>query len=100
MGGIVVMRFGENALTVINAVKAKIEEITPGLPQGRGLRRCRQSRTRAASRAAVAEMFALLMGHPLVDLIITSRFGGISSCDVFIRGLVTCLRQRRGRCRG
>ena len=34
VGGIVVMRFGENALTVINAVKAKIEEIVPGLPQG------------------------------------------------------------------
>jgi len=43
----------------------------------------------------VAEMFALLMDNPIVDLIITSRFGGISSCDVFIRGLVRCLRERR-----
>ena len=34
VGGIVVMRFGENALNVIKAVKAKIEEITPGLPAG------------------------------------------------------------------
>ncbi len=33
-GGIVVMRHGENALKVINAVKAKIKEITPGLPEG------------------------------------------------------------------
>jgi Cu(I)/Ag(I) efflux system membrane protein CusA/SilA len=33
-GGIVVMRFGENALTVIEGVKAKIREITPGLPEG------------------------------------------------------------------
>ena len=33
-GGIVVMRHGENALKVINAVKAKIQEITPGLPEG------------------------------------------------------------------
>jgi len=33
-GGIVVMRHGENALNVINAVKAKIQEITPGLPEG------------------------------------------------------------------
>ncbi|MEW6672223.1 MAG: CusA/CzcA family heavy metal efflux RND transporter [Thermodesulfobacteriota bacterium] len=33
-GGIVVMRHGENALNVINAVKAKIREITPGLPEG------------------------------------------------------------------
>ena len=39
-------------------------------------------------------MFSLLMDWPLVELIITSRFGGISSCDVFIRGLVDCLRRR------
>lgn len=42
----------------------------------------------------VAEMFHLLMDHPLTDLIITSRFGGISSCDVFIRGLIMALRDR------
>jgi len=42
----------------------------------------------------VAEMFHLLMDYELVDLIITSRFGGISSCDVFIRGLVQALRER------
>ncbi|MFA5123421.1 ATP-grasp domain-containing protein [Zavarzinia sp.] len=47
------------------------------------------------TREGVAEMFALLMEHPLVDVIITSRFGGISSCDIFIRGLVDCLRERR-----
>jgi succinyl-CoA synthetase beta subunit len=43
----------------------------------------------------VAEMFHLLMDYEIVDLIITSRFGGISSCDTFIRGLVECLRQRK-----
>lgn len=43
----------------------------------------------------VAEMFHLLMDYDVVDLIITSRFGGISSCDTFIRGLVECLRQRK-----
>jgi succinyl-CoA synthetase beta subunit len=43
----------------------------------------------------VAEMFDLLMDDEVVDLVITSRFGGISSCDVFIRGLVGCLRRRR-----
>jgi len=47
------------------------------------------------TRQRVAEMFSLLMDYPLVDLIVTSRFGGISSCDVFIRGLVDCLRIRR-----
>jgi Cu(I)/Ag(I) efflux system membrane protein CusA/SilA len=34
VGGIVVMRSGENALTVIDAVKAKIEQIKSGLPSG------------------------------------------------------------------
>jgi copper/silver efflux system protein len=37
-GGIVVMRFGENALDVIERVKAKIEEIKPSLPKGVELR--------------------------------------------------------------
>jgi succinyl-CoA synthetase beta subunit len=47
------------------------------------------------SQATVAEMFHLLMDKEIVDVVITSRFGGISSCDVFIRGLVACLRARR-----
>jgi len=34
VGGIIVMRQGENALQVIDRVKAKIEEISPGLPPG------------------------------------------------------------------
>lgn len=42
----------------------------------------------------VAEMFHLLMDKPIVDLIVTSRFGGISSCDVFIRGTIKALRDR------
>ena len=33
-GGIVVMRFGENALTVIERVKAKLKEIEPSMPKG------------------------------------------------------------------
>jgi Cu(I)/Ag(I) efflux system membrane protein CusA/SilA len=33
-GGIVVMRFGENALKVIERVKAKLKEIEPSLPEG------------------------------------------------------------------
>ncbi len=42
----------------------------------------------------VAEMFHLLMDYPVVDLIITSRFGGISSCDIFIRGMVQAVKER------
>ncbi|OGX06727.1 MAG: cation transporter [Omnitrophica WOR_2 bacterium GWA2_47_8] len=34
VGGTVIMRFGENALNVINRVKAKIKEIKPTLPEG------------------------------------------------------------------
>jgi Cu(I)/Ag(I) efflux system membrane protein CusA/SilA len=34
VSGIIVMRQGENALQVINRVKAKIHELEPGLPQG------------------------------------------------------------------
>jgi Cu(I)/Ag(I) efflux system membrane protein CusA/SilA len=33
-GGIVIMRYGENALTVINAVKDRLNQIEPNLPQG------------------------------------------------------------------
>jgi copper/silver efflux system protein len=34
VGGIVVMRYGENALNVIDGIKRKIEEIKPSLPEG------------------------------------------------------------------
>jgi len=34
VGGVVIMRQGENALQVINAVKAKLEELSAGLPPG------------------------------------------------------------------
>ncbi len=34
VGGIVVMRQGENALTVINGVKAKLKQLAPSLPPG------------------------------------------------------------------
>lgn len=33
-GGVVIMRYGENALTVIDAVKARLREIEAGLPPG------------------------------------------------------------------
>lgn len=34
VGGVVVIRYGANALEVINALKGKIEELKPGLPRG------------------------------------------------------------------
>lgn len=33
-GGIVIMRFGENALTVIERIKAKLTELEPSMPRG------------------------------------------------------------------
>jgi len=38
VGGIVIMRHGENALDVIERVKKKIEEIKPSFPEGIGLK--------------------------------------------------------------
>ncbi len=38
VGGIVVMRFGENALQVVKGVKEKISEISAGLPEGVSIR--------------------------------------------------------------
>jgi Cu(I)/Ag(I) efflux system membrane protein CusA/SilA len=34
VGGIVVMRYGENALATIERVKAKLDEVAPGMPAG------------------------------------------------------------------
>jgi copper/silver efflux system protein len=34
VGGIVIMRYGENALATIDRVKAKLDEIAPGMPEG------------------------------------------------------------------
>lgn len=34
VGGTVIMRFGENALNVINRVKAKLKDVEPSLPKG------------------------------------------------------------------
>src|SRR5881396_2327333 len=34
VGGIIVMRYGENALRVIDGIKKKLEEIKPSLPEG------------------------------------------------------------------
>jgi len=33
-GGVVIMRYGENALTTIERVRSKLEELKPGLPDG------------------------------------------------------------------
>lgn len=45
----------------------------------------------------ISEMFNILMDNELVDIIATSRFGGISSCDIYIRGLIQCLKDRHAK---
>jgi Cu(I)/Ag(I) efflux system membrane protein CusA/SilA len=34
VGGIVIMRYGENALTVIDSLKARLEQLKPSMPEG------------------------------------------------------------------
>ena len=58
VGGIVVMRYGENALNVIDGIKKKIDEIKSSLPEGCAHRadlrpqRVDQARHRDAARKA------------------------------------------------
>ena len=47
VGGIVVMRYGENALKVIRAVKAKLADIAPSLPPGVTIRSASSMRSRS-----------------------------------------------------
>lgn len=57
VGGVVTVRYGENPLAAINAVKAKIEEIKDGLPEKAVID------WRATSREAVTD-FATAQGFP------------------------------------
>jgi Cu(I)/Ag(I) efflux system membrane protein CusA/SilA len=38
VGGVIVMRYGENALDVIDRVKTRLEQLKPGLPEGVSIR--------------------------------------------------------------
>ncbi len=60
VGGIVVMRFGQNALTVIDAVKAKLAELEKGLPPGVAIRT-------AYDRSALIERAVHTLRESLVE---------------------------------
>lgn len=60
VGGIVVMRYGENALAVIQAVKRKLEALKPGLPEGVEI-------VETYDRSALIERAVDNLAHKLVE---------------------------------
>ncbi len=73
VGGIVVMRFGENAQEVINGVKEKIEQLKKGLPKGVEV-------TPVYDRSALIERAVSNLGYKLLE-----EFGVVALvCIVFL----------------
>ena len=62
-GGIIVMRYGENAKKVIDRVKQKIRELSPGLPQGVTV-------TTAYDRSDLIERAIDTLKHALIEEVI------------------------------
>jgi Cu(I)/Ag(I) efflux system membrane protein CusA/SilA len=69
VGGIVVMRYGENALQVIERVKRKLKEIGPGLPDGVKVE-IAYDRSSLIQRAIATLRHALLEEAIVVSLVI------------------------------
>lgn len=63
VGGIIIMRYGENALNVIDRVKAKIDEIKPSLPKGVEV-------VTTYDRSALIERSIETLKHKLIEEII------------------------------
>lgn len=79
VGGVVIMRYGVSALEAIDAVKKKIEEIKPGLPEGVSIvpfydRTQLINRTADTLKYALVEEFILVT---LVNLIFLAHFRSI-----------------------
>lgn len=79
VGGVVIMRYGVSALEAIDAVKKKIEEIKPGLPEGVQIvpfydRTDLINRTASTLKEALIEEFILVT---LVNLIFLAHFRSI-----------------------
>jgi len=73
VGGIVIMRFGENAQTTINAVKAKLEQLKQSLPKGVEI-------VPVYDRSALIERAVDNLGHKLLEEFIVVAF----VCMVFL----------------
>ena len=70
VGGIVVMRYGENALDVIERVKAKLEELKPGLARRASSIEIAYDRSALIDRAIDTLQHALLEEAIVVALVI------------------------------
>ncbi len=68
VGGVVIMRYGVSALEAIDAVKKKIEEIKPGLPEGVSIVPF-YDRTELINRTADTLKYALVEEFILVTLV-------------------------------
>ena len=68
VGGVVIMRYGVSALEAIDAVKKKIEEIKPGLPEGVSIVPF-YDRTELINRTADTLKYALIEEFILVTLV-------------------------------
>jgi Cu(I)/Ag(I) efflux system membrane protein CusA/SilA len=74
VGGIIVMRFGQNALATIERVKAKLESLKPGLPEGVTINTA-YDRAGLIERA-VATLKEKLLEESLVVAVVTLIFLG------------------------
>jgi Cu(I)/Ag(I) efflux system membrane protein CusA/SilA len=72
VGGIIVMRFGENALATIARVKAKLEDLKAGLPEGIEIRTV-YDRSNLIERA-VANLKEKLLEESIVVALVTIFF--------------------------
>ena len=72
VGGIVVMRYGENALKTIDAVKAKLEELKAGLPEGVTIQAV-YDRSSLIERA-IANLKGKLLEESLIVALVTILF--------------------------
>jgi len=71
-GGVVLMRYGENPLKVIQGVKAKIKEITPGLPPGMKIVPTDNLKSTLLEEIIVAVVIILLfLGHFRSSLVVS-----------------------------
>ena len=102
VGGIVIMRFGENALDVIKRVKQKIAELAPSMPQGVELKTV-YDRSNLIERAintlknslieegvvvaAVIIIFLLHFGSSLVPIIVLPLAVGLSFIPMYLLGI-------------
>lgn len=102
VGGIVVMRYGENALDVIGRIKAKIAEVTPSFPPGVELkvvydrsglinRSIQTLKTTLLEEgiavAAVIIVFLLHFGSSLVPIITIPIVVGLAFIPMYLLGI-------------